>query len=368
MNGVKGVRFQGDQPQVPPTQYNPALLGSVASPGQRGSQITPIPATEVGQLFMTRTVGFDFMGMVGPADRGMSKASTGYLRVVLDTGSWPFNYIRRDVQERLGLAVIPHKTTGLLIDGSTFDSRGFVNTIVTLPDGKPIEVAFAILDNLPVDVVIGRGDMMKFDLFGFLLDQSAGGDVMACGAFGDRDEEGVESEGSGDLSEEGECAYQEHVACSEEQFKKIPLRYAAMVEDFKEVFGPLDKRPAKLGQMDLKLMASPSNPLSNRKTRPRHFNKLDGEEIEKQVQDLLAKGIIVECNSDFASQVLLIRKKDGSFRFCIDYRFLNAITEGLKWPLPRTTDMIQRLKSKRWFSKFDLHKAYHQVALTEEAS
>ncbi len=71
--------------------------------------------------------------------------------------------------------------------------------------------------------------------------------------------------------------------------------------------------------------------------------------------------------SSWASPSLLVSKSDGSFRFCTDYRKVNAITKPDSFPLPRIEDCIDQVGNAKFVSKFDLLKGYWQVPLTERA-
>ena len=105
-------------------------------------------------------------------------------------------------------------------------------------------------------------------------------------------------------------------------------------------------------------------PLPN--IRMYRLSNLQNEEIKKQVQEMLNKGFIRPSISPCGSPIVLARKKDGSWRMCIDYRALNKITIKNRYPLPRIDDPLDKLKEVVYFSKLDLRSGYHQVRVAQQ--
>ena len=92
---------------------------------------------------------------------------------------------------------------------------------------------------------------------------------------------------------------------------------------------------------------------------PEHINA----EVEKHVKEMLDNKVIEPSKSPLASRVVLVKKKDGSSRFCIDYRRLNAITEKDAYPIPRIDETLDQLAGCKWFSTLDLHSGYWQIEM-----
>eukprot|EP00253_Pinus_taeda_P020750 PITA_20750 len=89
-------------------------------------------------------------------------------------------------------------------------------------------------------------------------------------------------------------------------------------------------------------------------------------ELKMQLQELLDKKYIRPSVSPWGAPVLFVRKKDGTFRMCIDYRQLNKLTVKNKYPLPRIDELFDQVKGATVFSKIDLRSRYHQIRIMEE--
>ncbi len=86
--------------------------------------------------------------------------------------------------------------------------------------------------------------------------------------------------------------------------------------------------------------------------------------IEEEVTKMLQAGVIHASDSPWSSPIVLVKKKDGTIRFCIDYRSLNDVTRKNSYPLPRIDVFLEALKGKKWFCTLDLATGYSQIKMS----
>lgn len=136
-----------------------------------------------------------------------------------------------------------------------------------------------------------------------------------------------------------------------------------MLEQYKHIFQDPQTLPPQRSYdhaIPLTLGAVPIN------ARPYHYSPQHKREIENQVKQPLTAGLITHSHGPFASLVLLVKKKDGTWRFCVDYRKLNVMTIKNRFPMPLIEEILAELAGAQFFTKLDMKASYHQVRMLPE--
>ena len=119
-----------------------------------------------------------------------------------------------------------------------------------------------------------------------------------------------------------------------------------------------------IDNLEMKITVHDDTPVQKQHRRiPKPLYK----EVKEYLEDLLNKQWIRQSSSSYASPVVIVRKKCGAMRLCIDYRELNRKTVKDKYPLPRIQEMLDNMNGMEWFSTLDLGKAYHQGKIESES-
>lgn len=135
-----------------------------------------------------------------------------------------------------------------------------------------------------------------------------------------------------------------------------------LIEQFVEIFQESKGLPPSRGcdhAIELLLGSKPVN------QQPYHYYYEQKNTIERMVRGMLEAQIVTTSTSHFASSIILIKKKDSTWRFYVDYRRLNDITVKNKYPIPVVEDLLDELHGPRFFSKIDLCSGYHQIRLKQ---
>ena len=91
------------------------------------------------------------------------------------------------------------------------------------------------------------------------------------------------------------------------------------------------------------------------------------QEVDKQVGEMLDSGVIRPSKSPWASPIVLVKKKDGAWRFCVDFRKLNDVTLKDSFPLPQINGLLDTLTGQRYFTTLDLASGYWQVPMEKSS-
>ena len=143
----------------------------------------------------------------------------------------------------------------------------------------------------------------------------------------------------------------------------MPPKARAILKNFADVFEDMPPGLPPMRQIGHTIDTGSAAPVSKPAYR---LSPKEKAEVERQVKDLLARGLIRPSQSPYGSPVLFVQKKDGSLRMCVDYRALNHITAKDKYPLPRIDDLLDKLKGAKVFSSVDLQSGYHQIRIADE--
>lgn len=150
----------------------------------------------------------------------------------------------------------------------------------------------------------------------------------------------------GDLTEQDQC------------------RLYELLLEYEDCFAADTKDLGRTNLTEMKIELTSSTPVFH---KPYRLAKTELDIVRAKVKDLVDAGIVKESQSNYASPVILVKKKNGDSRLCVDYRALNAITVKDRFPLPHIDDQLNKLSGKSFYTSLDLAQGYHQIPLAKES-
>nr|GFA88168.1 putative reverse transcriptase domain-containing protein [Tanacetum cinerariifolium] len=150
----------------------------------------------------------------------------------------------------------------------------------------------------------------------------------------------------------------------EDKSEKKRLKDVPIVQEFPDVFPEDFPGLPPTRQVEFQIDLVPGAALVAR--APYRLAPSEMKELAEQLKELSDKGFIRPSSSPWGAPILFVKKKDGSFRTCIDYRELNKLTMKNHYPLPKIDDLFDQLQGSSVYSKIDLRSGYHQLRVREE--
>jgi predicted aspartyl protease len=138
---------------------------------------------------------------------------------------------------------------------------------------------------------------------------------------------------------------------------------ATLLHDYQDIFATNNRDLGRTGIVKHTIDTGDAHPV---RQRPRRLPIHKRHEANDHIDEMLKAGIIEPSSSPWASPIVLARKKDGTTRFCVDYRLLNHVTLRDAYPLPRIDDCLDSLHGATWFSTIDLCQGFFQCEVDEK--
>ncbi|KFK40544.1 hypothetical protein AALP_AA2G009700 [Arabis alpina] len=294
--------------------------------------------------------------------------------VMIDSGA-SHNFVSTKLVRSLGLQIDQSNRYGVMTcTGVIVEGIGACMELVLTIQDVVVKAGFLPLELGSADVILGMqwleslGDMIvnwKLQRMRFIMDgEKVGlqGDVGLCCS-----EVSLKALWKA-VADNGQGLVVEYSGLQAElvpqiEVEQIPAQLQDVLDQFLGVFEEPVGLPPSRGKEHRILLEPEARPVS---VRPFRYPQAQREEIEKQVTSMLAAGIIQASGSPFSSHVLLVKKKDGSWRFFVDYRALNKVTVPDSFPILMIDQLLDELHGATVFSKLDLKSGYHQILVKKE--
>jgi hypothetical protein len=266
------------------------------------------------------------------------------LTALVDTGS-THCFIGEAAAQRAGLPVMPRpRLTATVANGERITYPGVLRQAPIVIDSRPFAVDLYIMPLAGYDLVLGTQWLATL------------GDIVWNVAAGTM-----------------EFTVADQQVCWRSVAPPTPPRIhsasatepllADLLASFADVFAEPKGLPPARGRAHRIILKPDTAPVA---VRPYRYPAAHKTELEQQCTTMIANGIVRRSDSAFSSPVLLVRKLDSSWRFCVDYRALNAVTIKDAFPIPVVDELLDELHGAKYFTKLDLRSGYHQVRMRPE--
>lgn len=248
------------------------------------------------------------------------------------------------------------------VSGNRVKISSWIQIMCVLQNQRSIWLTFAIV---PIGgmIILGLPSLMQLkavvDLRNLILHVKGGPIELIGGENTGKSEIDVKACNTINIEKESEI----HLNLIKEKLQVSPDVSNTLLEilnRFKMLWDQEIRGVCKIASHSIKI--STNQPIVN---RPRPITLEQQKIIDEELTDMLKSNVIRKSSSPYSSEVVLIRKKDGPWRFCIDYRMLNLYTVSDPFPLPRISDLLHSIRKSKYFIALDLRAGYWQIKMNE---
>ena len=314
---------------------------------------------------------------------------------LLDSGAIP-NVMSMKFAKKLNLEVTPTNRRIVVANGASDGCEGVVSNVPVAFGSIVMRLKFLVIENMPFDIIIGDPTQIqmkaKIDKYHATVKLKLNGVTETLNLeyepeFGDNSEDDFTSETDsetdiGEISDDEDpealllmvndekekgTVVTEERDLVDQKLSHLEENFAEKIRDLFAEYGDIIAnsfdhiRPSKV-ETKHKFELTTDEPIFQKNRRaPPAYNLV----IRKEIDRMLEAGIITPVESSWTSPVVIVTKKDGNPRFCIDYRRLNAVMKRDRWPMPRVDEIFDEISGSKIFTTIDLFQGYWQIKMEE---
>lgn len=297
---------------------------------------------------------------------------------MVDTGA-DSNYIHKSCVKKFGLCIDQgDRPTVSGFTNNVVLSLGCVVANIIVDDCAPVMTRFIVLDRTPADIVLGNSFLSGRAVVDLVNKRAEFCSIVE--RLSNSCNEGLKSSSLKTLKVNDNCVEQsmnvESLYCRRlsdvnnkmclKSYSLLPDRETQILgqslQQYSEIFDECD-RQTHFPEVEMNIDVGRSRAV---KQKCRSLKLDDRDFVEKEISRLLSKGVITKSCSEWASPIVVVSKKGGKKRLCVDYRRLNTVTIGDAYPLPVIEQLLSNLRGRSYYSVLDLKDGFHHLRISEK--
>ena len=281
---------------------------------------------------------------------------------MLDSGA-QLNVISENLLPFLKIKKIPCQISQVQgFSGGASEIQEWVEIPFTLTNGRMAAVTFAVLPNIGTQLILGLPFLKEvkgvLDHYNKIIETPEGPIQIL---------EGRRVNPKVHMIEKTEGKLDNEFDPKTATMGRLTTDERAKVQALLEQYGSVWKRQrrGKAYGVSHAIILDTKRPI---KCKPRAFCKEHQDVIQREITEMLSKGVIAPSSSPYASEVVMVKKPNGNWRFCVDYRLINEHTVTDKYPIPRIQDLLHGIQNATYIVALDLRSGYWQILMDPDST